>query len=680
MAFDDKTRRIMAKLTFVFEDGEEVVVPLGEHTTIGRVDTNDVVVDDARISEHHAELLKAGNGRLELRDLKSDSGTFVNDERIESHILNNGDRLAFGPLKALLDLEEPDTPADKPRSEEAGRISMDAALRSSEQRLTALQAAASQAESAHQQWLDAIKGLSTEYDTKVAALEKLNVEHDEKAAAVQHLSDAEAEAQAKIEKLTLDQEKHLARLSDAQRECSENESRRDALKQSIAQLESSNAENLKLAESRLQDAAKAEEKLAELEQKVTEVEARLTELTGTEEKLKESAARLDEIRRECIQDEARRDQIRQDIADAEARSAESLKLAESRQQEASIAEKKLEELEQRRSQIETHLQELAGAEEKLTQSLARSEDAEAKHATLTAAIAALMLDQQRCANTVQELESRIAPLQDSYQEASAAADAARKAQKEAEESLLGVRSQLAECQNELNAETRRIDEAKLKRAELEAQCQSLAGVEQQLKETQAQLAATEKRHADFHAAYAKGEASIAELTATLEKIGSQEKSARERLEGLREREKNLRTELETFATTERNARTRLEDIRKLAQDEQQKRTAEYDKLTFSIDTARNELAELESKLSLLRDWKEATTQRKARLADLPKDSPEARDIWNEIENEKEALLSLLTTPHSRGPRIMHVELARLNTISRLAMKSERTRKSGLIDS
>jgi len=54
----------MAKLTFVLEDGQEVVVPVSERVSLGREDGNDVVVDDQRISARHAELVRGAEGGL----------------------------------------------------------------------------------------------------------------------------------------------------------------------------------------------------------------------------------------------------------------------------------------------------------------------------------------------------------------------------------------------------------------------------------------------------------------------------------------------------------------------------------------------------------------------------------------------------------------------------------------
>ena len=97
----------MAKLTFVVDEGQELVVPLVDAATLtlGRGDDNDVVVDDARVSIYHATLERNADGNIELRDLNSTTGTFVNGERVQTRCVRHGDTLAFVPLTAIFDLE-----------------------------------------------------------------------------------------------------------------------------------------------------------------------------------------------------------------------------------------------------------------------------------------------------------------------------------------------------------------------------------------------------------------------------------------------------------------------------------------------------------------------------------------------------------------------------------------------
>lgn len=63
--------------------------------SIGRGLDNDLVIDDPRVSRHHAQVTFRHSHYL-LRDLRSTNGTFINNEPIEAVVLASGDMLSFG--------------------------------------------------------------------------------------------------------------------------------------------------------------------------------------------------------------------------------------------------------------------------------------------------------------------------------------------------------------------------------------------------------------------------------------------------------------------------------------------------------------------------------------------------------------------------------------------------------
>ncbi len=67
----------------------------GQSVTIGRLESNDIVIENLAVSGHHAKIDWAGNGFL-LTDLKSKNGTFVNDQLVISHWLKHGDVITIG--------------------------------------------------------------------------------------------------------------------------------------------------------------------------------------------------------------------------------------------------------------------------------------------------------------------------------------------------------------------------------------------------------------------------------------------------------------------------------------------------------------------------------------------------------------------------------------------------------
>lgn len=79
--------------------GRGISWPLsGSRATIGRGLDNDLVLEDASVSRHHAELTRDG-AHLEVRDLGSRNGTWVNAARVTIATLNAGDQLAFGAVQ-----------------------------------------------------------------------------------------------------------------------------------------------------------------------------------------------------------------------------------------------------------------------------------------------------------------------------------------------------------------------------------------------------------------------------------------------------------------------------------------------------------------------------------------------------------------------------------------------------
>ena len=290
----------MAKLTFVLEDGQEVVVPLKEHITIGRDEGNDIVVDDERISSHHAEIVQNADGSLQVFDLKSTAGTFVNGESQISCTLLHGDTIAFGPLVGTLDLEdaasapEPAAPppikgetvAPAPAVEtlrpvaaavpdsalleavakleaEKSRLKVEVenaekelrdwqqraekecalhfarveSMRAEEEKLAPTKAAVQQAEAAHREWLETISSLTSQHTDKTAALERLNAQHYEKSTELQRLAATATETRRQIEDLITQKEEATAHLQQIRDECEQDEALLNSLRQQIIEHE-----------------------------------------------------------------------------------------------------------------------------------------------------------------------------------------------------------------------------------------------------------------------------------------------------------------------------------------------------------------------------------------------------------------------------------------------------------
>jgi pSer/pThr/pTyr-binding forkhead associated (FHA) protein len=74
----------------------------GAVKTVGRAPRADFILDVALVSRLHCRLT-AADDQLEVLDLKSTNGTFVNDKRIEKAKLSTGDRLRIGRVEMTVD-------------------------------------------------------------------------------------------------------------------------------------------------------------------------------------------------------------------------------------------------------------------------------------------------------------------------------------------------------------------------------------------------------------------------------------------------------------------------------------------------------------------------------------------------------------------------------------------------
>jgi pSer/pThr/pTyr-binding forkhead associated (FHA) protein len=106
--------KIKAKLLLKYEGLTlNTLVLESDALTIGRANDNDVILDDAAVSSHHAQFIRIENEYLEghyyyeIEDLGSTNGTKVNDETVKQHRLQHGDRIQIGIHEFLFDSGEP---------------------------------------------------------------------------------------------------------------------------------------------------------------------------------------------------------------------------------------------------------------------------------------------------------------------------------------------------------------------------------------------------------------------------------------------------------------------------------------------------------------------------------------------------------------------------------------------
>ena len=90
---------------FLMEDGKSY--PLDRAViNIGRMLDNDLVIDDPRVSRHHAQL-RAVDGHFVLSDTNSTGGVFVNGRRVAQTILYPNDSISLASVILIFHQDEP---------------------------------------------------------------------------------------------------------------------------------------------------------------------------------------------------------------------------------------------------------------------------------------------------------------------------------------------------------------------------------------------------------------------------------------------------------------------------------------------------------------------------------------------------------------------------------------------
>jgi chromosome segregation ATPase len=175
----------------------------------------------------------------------------------------------------------------------------------------------------------------------------------------------------------------------------------------------------------------------------------------------------------------------------------------------------------------------------------------------------------------------------------------------------------------------------------------------------------EKHLAGTRSTLKEVEGQLAEKEAAVRGLAADEEQARARLDELTGRESALKAEIATLSASVREQQATLDQIRTLG--------ARQEETARAIEAARQELAGLRAQITPLRTWKDAMDLLYARFAELPQASPEAQEVWREIESGKAKLRQYIVASQMRVPRIVHIEFSKEGLKPRLPMKSERMR-------
>jgi len=90
-------------LRYLLSDGTQQELKLGKRAlTIGRSTDTDICIPDKQASRVHCGISFRDDAYF-LRDCKSKNGTFVNNRRIDSARLSDGDRIRIGSTTIIVD-------------------------------------------------------------------------------------------------------------------------------------------------------------------------------------------------------------------------------------------------------------------------------------------------------------------------------------------------------------------------------------------------------------------------------------------------------------------------------------------------------------------------------------------------------------------------------------------------
>ncbi len=95
--------------------------------SIGRLESNDIRLEDPFVSRHHCVIRNEGEQYL-IEDLNSANGTFVNGERVDTGSLKEGSLIEIGGSQFIFRLQNPEDSIELSRNlvvTEEGRSPLD---------------------------------------------------------------------------------------------------------------------------------------------------------------------------------------------------------------------------------------------------------------------------------------------------------------------------------------------------------------------------------------------------------------------------------------------------------------------------------------------------------------------------------------------------------------------------
>jgi len=99
----------MPVITLKYKDKilDKYQIGIGQSVTIGRNDSNDIVIDNLAVSASHARI-ESVSASFIIKDLGSTNGTFVNEKLVSAHGLRNNDVILVGKHTLIFDRSDLD--------------------------------------------------------------------------------------------------------------------------------------------------------------------------------------------------------------------------------------------------------------------------------------------------------------------------------------------------------------------------------------------------------------------------------------------------------------------------------------------------------------------------------------------------------------------------------------------
>lgn len=108
----------MPVITLKYKDSilEKYPLQMGQNLSIGRNESNDIVIDNLAVSGSHARI-ESVSASFIIKDLGSTNGTFVNEKLVSAHGLKNNDVILIGKHTLVFDRSELEQGAAEETSE-----------------------------------------------------------------------------------------------------------------------------------------------------------------------------------------------------------------------------------------------------------------------------------------------------------------------------------------------------------------------------------------------------------------------------------------------------------------------------------------------------------------------------------------------------------------------------------